>query len=48
METYYTKKEFKDMESKYLKLLKVKDAEIKRLKEKISKHVTTETPSNED
>lgn len=48
METYYTKQEYKAMESKYKKLLKVKDAEIARLKKEKSKRVTTEPTSKED
>ena len=37
MEVYYTKKEFKEMESRLKKQLKIKDAKIERLEAKVKK-----------
>lgn len=37
MEVYYTKKEFKEMENRLKKQVKVRDAKIERLEAKIKK-----------
>ena len=37
METYYTKKEYKEMENRLKKQLKIKDAKIERLEAKVKK-----------
>ena len=37
METYYTKKEYKEMENRLKKQLKVRDAKIERLEAKVKK-----------
>lgn len=37
MEVYYTKKEYKEMENRLKKQLKIKDAKIERLEAKIKK-----------
>ena len=37
METYYTKKEYKEMENRLKKQVKVRDAKIERLEAKIKK-----------
>ena len=37
MEVYYTKKEFKEMENRLKKQLKIKDAKIERLEAKVKK-----------